>query len=73
MAELLDKYVQLVFKKRITPIQDIENIQVMRLKGWLFNFYMQIENFEKYNLINKRTLKYKSNIREIASIEDISL
>ena len=32
-----------------------------------------MENYEKYNMINKRTLEYKDNIREAASVKNIVL
>ena len=48
-------------------------MQVSKMKGWLFNFYSLMENYEKYNKINDRTLEYRDNIREVTSVEDIAL
>ena len=68
-----EEYAQLVSDNKIFPITNIENMQVSKMKGWLFNFYSLTENYEKYNMINDRTLEYKDNIREAALVEDIAL
>ena len=64
---------QLVSDNKILLITDIENMQVSKIKEWLFNFYSLTENYEKYDKINNRTLEYRDNIREVASVEDITL
>ena len=43
----LEEYVQLVLDNKILLITDVENMQVSKMKGWLFNFYSLIENYEK--------------------------
>ena len=72
-ALLSEECVQLISDNKILPITDVENMQVSKIKGWLFNFYSLAENHEKYDKINDRTLEYRNNIREAASVEDIAL
>ena len=43
------------------------------MKGWLFSFYSLIDDFDQYNRINYRSLEYRDNIRDTASVEDIAL
>ena len=37
----------------------------------MFNFYSLVEDFEQYDKINERALKYRDNIRDVDSIKDI--
>ena len=54
-------------------IHNLENLPVSKLKSQMFNFYSLVEDFEQYNKINERALKYRDNVRDIASIEDITI
>ena len=70
---LSEECVQLVSDNKISPINDVENMQLSIMKGWLFNFYSLTENYEKYDKINYRTLEHRYNIIDVASVEDIAL
>ena len=72
-AMLCDDYSLIVSKEKIAPITDINNLQVPQMKGWLFNFYSLIDDYDSYNKINERSLDNRNNIREAASAEDIAL
>ena len=70
---LFDNYSLLVSEEKIAPIIDVNNLQVLQMKGWLFNFYSLIDDYDSYDKINERLLDYRNNIREAASAEDILL
>ena len=72
-AILSDDYSLLVSKNKIAPITDIDKLQVPQMKGWLFNFYLLIDDFDRYDRINHRLLEYWDNIRDAALVEDIAL
>ena len=72
-AILSDDYSLLVSENKIALITDIDKLQVLQMKGWLFSFYLLIDDFYRYNRINHRLLEYRDNIRDAASVEDIVL
>ena len=72
-AILSDDYFLLVSENKIVPIFDINKLQVSQMKGQLFSFYSLIDNFDRYDRINHRSLEYQDNIRDAASVEDIVL
>ena len=45
------------------PIIDVNNLQVPQMKGWLFNFYSLIDDYDSCNKINLRSLDYRNNAR----------
>ena len=66
-------YLYLVIEKCITPIWNLDNTQATKLKGWLFNYYSLVEDYEKYDVINNRLIRYRNNIREVVLLDDIAL
>ena len=71
--QFLRAYLQLITEKYIAPIRDLDNSQAIKLKGQLFNYYSLVEDYEKYNTINDSLIRYKNNVREVASLDDIKL
>ena len=43
------------------------------LKGWLFNYYTLVEDYEKYDTINDRIMRYRNNVRETVLADDIAI
>ena len=70
---LSDDYSLLVSENKIAPITDINKLQVLQMKGWLFSFYSLIDDFDWYDRINHRSLEYQDNIRDAVSVENIAL
>ena len=70
---LSDDYSLLVSENKIAPITDIDKLQVLQMKGWLFSFYLLIDDFDRYDRINYRLLEYWDNIRDAATVKDIVL
>ena len=70
---LSDDYSLLVSENKIAPITNIGKLQVLQMKGWLFSFYLLIDDFDRCDRINHRLLEYRDNIRDAASVEDIAL
>ena len=57
-AILSDDYSLLISENKITSITDINKLQVLQMKGWLFSFYSLIDDFNQYDRINYRSLEY---------------
>ena len=48
---------------------NLNQMLMVQLKGWLFDFYSSQGNLEAYNKINERTLEYKNKISKGISEE----
>ena len=65
------EYSNLVESKTITGINDIQSLSTAKIKGWLFNYYSVSRDYQKYDVVNERSLGYLRRIRESTSCEDI--
>ena len=69
---LSKNYIRLVAAGRVKLIRNVKQLHMTKLKGWLFNFYSELGDFDGYDVINTRIIQYQNNIRKAASIDDIA-
>ena len=50
----------------------LNSILVSVTKGWLFEFYRSVEDYDQYDTINKRSFSYKESTWNDSSSFDIS-
>ena len=62
---------RLIKEEKILSLKDIHLQITSNLQGWLFQFYLLIDNYNSYDIVNKRTKEYKNNIIKALSVEDI--
>ena len=58
-TELFQEFLE---SEDITFPKDINKVSAMVIKGWLFQFYVQMEDVESYEKINETLILYKNNV-----------
>ena len=46
---------------------------ITQMRGWLFQFYLIIEDYKSYDLLNKSILGFKQQINREVVVEDIEV
>ena len=49
----------------------ISKATATQMQGWLFNFYLTIEDHESYDLLNLNILQFKQTIKRELFVADI--
>ena len=57
----------------IPHLSDLTSQSTGALKGWLFAYYTAIRDFDSYDGINNRSLRYKNKVIRDASVVDLAL
>ena len=52
----LTDYFEIITLNNIDHLTDLTTLSTATMKGWLFDYYSVIENYDKYNKINMRGL-----------------
>ena len=69
-TELFQEFLE---SEDITFPKDINKVSAMVIKGWLFQFYIQMGDIESYEKINKTSILYKNNVMRDSSGFDITI
>ena len=65
-------YFEIIASNNINHLMDLTSLSAATMKGWLFNYYSIIENYNKYDKINRRGLQYKAKVCRDSSSNDLS-
>ena len=68
----LTDYFEIITSNNIDHLTDLTPLSATTMKGWLFDYYSVIENYDKYNEINRRGLRHKAKVCRDSSSDDLS-
>ena len=66
------EYKDLVDSKEIISINDLQLLSAAKIKRWLFNYYSDSGDYQKYDEVNKRSRRYLWKVKESTSSKDIT-
>ena len=65
-------YFKIITSNNIDHLTNLTPLSAATMKGWLFDYYVAIENYNKYDKINRRGLQYKAKVCRDSSSNDLS-
>ena len=69
---LSTKYELLVETKQVEAIGGVDTLSAIKIRGWLFNFYSIIGDYDSYENINNRTRSYLGKVKNSVTSKEIN-
>ena len=61
----VEQFQEFLELEKLTFMNDISKISASTIKGWLFQFYTQVNDIESYERINDNALLYKKSDKRL--------
>ena len=69
---LSTEYKSLIETKQVEDIGRVDMLSATKIRGWLFNFYSIIGDYNSYENINNRMRSYLGKVKNLVTSEEIN-
>ena len=69
--KLMPEHESLVSSKQVVAIADVTMLTASKIKGWLFNYYLILGDYDRYEQVNARMKSYLKKVKYSISSKEI--